>query len=97
MLDLYPYATTSPIYLDGPGGPATARQDAAYFTAWLDRVIDAAATRDGYLNDAERQQTLEGEALEGAENAPAADETEDSEVHTHGEHPAEERIPPEKK
>lgn len=59
VLDLYPYATTSPIYLDGPGGPATARQDAAYFTAWLDRVIDAAATRDGYLNDAERQQTLD--------------------------------------
>ncbi len=41
VLDLYPYATTSPIYLDGAGRRA-APEDAAYFVAWLDRVIEAA-------------------------------------------------------
>ena len=36
VLDLYPYATTSPIYIDGPTPPAP--EDAAYFVAWMDRV-----------------------------------------------------------
>ena len=58
ILDLYPYATTSPIYLDLPGGPPTAPADAAYFAAWLDRVIAAAASRSDYRNAEERQATL---------------------------------------
>ena len=36
VLDLYPYATTSPIYIDAPAPPAP--EDAAYFVAWMDRV-----------------------------------------------------------
>jgi hypothetical protein len=59
VLDLYPYATTSPIYLDLPGGPPSARADAAYFAAWLDRVIADAAGRNDYRNDRERDATLE--------------------------------------
>ena len=31
VLDLYPYATTSPIYLEMPGRAPSAKQDAAYF------------------------------------------------------------------
>jgi hypothetical protein len=58
VLDLYPYATTSPIYLDLPGGPASAREDAAYFAAWMDRVLSAAAERDDYNTDRERRATL---------------------------------------
>ncbi len=59
VLDLYPYATTSPIYLDLPGGLPKAPSDAAYFVAWLDRVIADAASRDDYRSDRERRETLD--------------------------------------
>ena len=39
VLDIYPYATTSPIYLELPGGVPTAREDAAYFASWMQRVL----------------------------------------------------------
>jgi hypothetical protein len=59
VLDLYPYATTSPIYLELPGGVPPAPEDAAYFVAWLDRVIADAAGRTDYRTDREREITLE--------------------------------------
>jgi len=59
VLDLYPYATTSPIYLDLPGGPSSAPADAAYFAAWLDRVIADAGSRTDDRNDRERRATLD--------------------------------------
>jgi len=59
VLDLYPYATTSPIYLDLPGRAPVARDDALYFVAWLDRVIDAARQRQDYRTDDERAETLD--------------------------------------
>ena len=58
VFDLYPYATTSPIYIDSPAAP-TAPADAAYFVAWMDRVIEAAEARGGWNDDAERIATLE--------------------------------------
>jgi hypothetical protein len=58
VLDLYPYATTSPIYLDLPGRPASAADDASYFAAWLDRVIADADARTDFRNDRERDATL---------------------------------------
>jgi TolB protein len=59
VLDLYPYATTSPIYLDLPGGPPRDPQDASYFAAWLDRAIAEAGSRTDYRNEQERQATLD--------------------------------------
>ena len=59
VLDLYPYATTSPVYLELPGGAPKAPADAAYFAAWLDRVIGEAERRDDYNNPRERQATLD--------------------------------------
>lgn len=59
VLDLYPYATTSPIYLELPGRPSSAPTDAAYFAAWLDRVIGDAEGRTDYRNARERAQTLD--------------------------------------
>jgi Tol biopolymer transport system component len=59
VLDLYPYATTSPVYLQLPGGVRPDPADAAYFIAWLDRVILAADSRTDYRNDRERQATLD--------------------------------------
>jgi hypothetical protein len=58
VLDLYPYATTSPIYFDAPAAPP-APADAAYFIAWMDRVIEAAEAPRDWNNDAERRDTLE--------------------------------------
>ena len=60
MLDIYPYATTSPVYLEGFGPRPDARQDAAYFVTWLDRVIEAARARsDDYNDEREKQSTLD--------------------------------------
>lgn len=58
VLDLYPYATTSPIYVDLTAEPA-APADAAYFVAWMDRVVQAAEARGDWNNDEERSATLE--------------------------------------
>lgn len=58
VLDLYPYATTSPIYVGLPASAPPAPSDAAYFAAWIERVIDAARARDDYNNDRERADTL---------------------------------------
>jgi len=59
VLDLYPYATTSPIYLEMAGGAPAAPQDAAYFAAWMDRVIADAESRTDYRTADEQQQTLD--------------------------------------
>ena len=56
VLDLYPYATTSPIYLDAPAPPAP--EDAAYFVAWMDRVVEAALARGGWNSEEEKADTL---------------------------------------
>jgi hypothetical protein len=59
VLDIYPYATTSPIYLDLPGGAPAAPQDAAYFAAWMERILGEAESRNDYNNPRERQATLD--------------------------------------
>lgn len=59
VYDLYPYATTSPIYVNVEGAPNASPEDAAYFVRWMDRVIDAARARDDYNSEAEKRQTLE--------------------------------------
>ncbi len=59
VLDLYPYATTSPVYLELPRPRPAATGDAAYFVAWLDRVISAAEARDDFNDERERSTTLE--------------------------------------
>jgi TolB protein len=47
VLDAYPYATTSPINLTVAGSVAKPAEDAAYFIAWIDRMIqDAKSSRD---------------------------------------------------
>ncbi len=58
VLDIYPYATTSPVYLELPGGMPRDPEDAAYFTSWLDRVIADAAHRTDWRTERERDQTI---------------------------------------
>jgi hypothetical protein len=58
VLDLYPYATTSPLYLDLPRDLPPDAADANYFVAWLDRAIADAASRKDYRTAEERESIL---------------------------------------
>ena len=40
VLDLYPFGTTSPVYVAVGGAPARSPEDARYFLGWIDRVSD---------------------------------------------------------
>ncbi|HEY5656778.1 MAG TPA: CehA/McbA family metallohydrolase, partial [Myxococcota bacterium] len=46
--DYLPFATTSPIYVTVGGEPVRSPDDAAYFIAWIDRLIEAARKHGGY-------------------------------------------------
>jgi TolB protein len=47
LLDLYPYATTTPIYIAFADYSPIQKEDAAYFEAWIDRMIAAAKAFQG--------------------------------------------------
>jgi TolB protein len=58
ILDLYPYATTSPVYVTVAGASQHSAQDAAYFLAWMERLISAAQSSPAWNTDAEKQAVL---------------------------------------
>ncbi len=64
ILDLYPYATTSPVYVSVGGAPVRSAADAAYFVAWVDRLISAARSNTSWNTEAEKESmlTMLGEA-----------------------------------
>lgn len=55
ILDLYPYATTSPVYINVDGAPAHNQADAQYFVAWVDRLIAAAQNSSAWNTEQEKQ------------------------------------------
>jgi TolB protein len=59
ILDMYPYATTSPIYVKVAGSHPKPVEDAAYFVAWIDRMIDAAKANQDWNTEAEKAAVLE--------------------------------------
>ncbi len=59
VFDMYPYATTSPVYVDIGGVGPRSIVDADYFLAWIARVRAAAALHPGYNSMAERNRILE--------------------------------------
>lgn len=59
VLDLYPYATTSPIYVTVGGEAVRSADDAKYFLRWIDRLEAAARANKDWNNDQERARTLE--------------------------------------
>ncbi len=59
VLDLYPYATTNPVWLGSGRVETRIAADAGYFAAWLARAIEAAAARDDFTHADERQATLD--------------------------------------
>src|ERR1019366_8062606 len=58
ILDLYPYATTSPVYVNVAGTPVRNSADAAYFVAWVDRLISAARSDTSWNTAAEKESVL---------------------------------------
>jgi TolB protein len=58
VLDAYPYATTSPIYVTVAGSVAKPIEDAAYFIAWIDRMIQNAKSSPDWNTEAEKISVL---------------------------------------
>jgi len=56
---MYPYATTSPIYVTVAGSHPKHSEDAAYFIAWIDRMIDAAKSNQDWNTEAEKKAVLD--------------------------------------
>jgi TolB protein len=58
VLDAYPYATTSAIYVTVAGSASKPAADAAYFIAWIDRMIQDAKSNRDWNTDAEKTSVL---------------------------------------
>lgn len=58
VLDQFPYATTSPIYIDVAGKPVISSKDADYFIAWIDRLIEAANAHSDWNTPEEKQSVI---------------------------------------
>jgi TolB protein len=67
VLDIYPFATTSPIYVGVGGRPVRSTGDAEFFLHWIDRLESAAAGHPGWNSSAERRGVLERIRLARAE------------------------------
>ena len=52
------YAHTSPIYVLADDARIARPDDAAYFVAWMDRVVEATNARGGWNDDREKADTL---------------------------------------
>jgi TolB protein len=63
VLDNYVYATTSPIYVTVGGKSPHAPEDAKYFTAWIERVLEATAAYPDW-NSAEEKAYVLGRIAE---------------------------------
>jgi hypothetical protein len=58
VLDLYPFASTSPVYVKVGDQPVRSPADASWFVRWVDRVTAAASAHTGWNTPAEREATL---------------------------------------
>jgi hypothetical protein len=58
VLDLYPFASTSPVYVEVGGQPARSAEDAAYFVRWITRAEESVGAHTGWNTPAEREETL---------------------------------------
>ena len=55
MLDIYPFGTTSPIYVKLAGRPVRHAADADYFLRWLARLTTAVSAHGGTPEDDRRE------------------------------------------
>jgi hypothetical protein len=58
ILDLYPFSSTSPIYVSVGGAPIRSAQDAQYFLGWIDRLEAAALASKAWNTPDEREAVL---------------------------------------
>ena len=58
-LDIFPYATTSPIYLTVGSQPARSPEDARFFMAWIDRMRASVEAHKAWNSDGERGEALD--------------------------------------
>jgi Tol biopolymer transport system component len=58
ILDLYPYATTSPIYIRAAGSNPKPIEDATYFIAWIDRLTETAMLNTDWNSAGEKSSVL---------------------------------------
>ena len=58
VLDLYPFASTSPVYVTVAGAPVRSRADAEFFVQWIDRVTTAAQAHAGWNTAREKESVL---------------------------------------
>src|SRR5262249_62104025 len=58
VLDLYPFATTSPIYVTVADRPIRSAEAARYFLAWIDRLEAAARGHHGWKTEGEKRTGL---------------------------------------
>ena len=59
VLDIYPFATTSPVYLTIAGIPPRSPDDARFFIDWVDRLREGAERHTGYNSAAEKVSVLD--------------------------------------
>ncbi len=59
ILDMYPYATTSPIYIEVAGSTPSHQEDARYFEAWIDRMTEALKLNRDWNSEAEKADVLQ--------------------------------------
>jgi Tol biopolymer transport system component len=57
--DIYPYATTSPVYVHVRGSTPKYPDDARFFVRWLERTLESASARTDYNSAREKADTLE--------------------------------------
>jgi dipeptidyl aminopeptidase/acylaminoacyl peptidase len=58
VLDIYPFATTSPVYVTVDGRPIRNAEDARYFVAWIERLEAAASAHSGWNDQREKAEVL---------------------------------------
>jgi hypothetical protein len=58
ILDGYPFATTSPVYVTVGGAPVRSPEDARSFLDWIDRLRAFVERHPGFNTDAEKQAVL---------------------------------------
>ena len=58
VLDVYPYATTSPIYVTVARQPIRSPRDATYFIAWISRLEAAALASKDWNTEEEKASAL---------------------------------------
>jgi hypothetical protein len=58
IMDIYPYGTTSPIYVTVAGEKPRSPEDAKFFSKWVERVREDAAVHPDYNTPQEREHVL---------------------------------------